>query len=80
LIIIVCDGVKNQIVDDEVKKNSVESITSIITNLIKEEINSKGNEDIIENLNFKLFDMNLMICTDTKISVTDLNLSEMLSR
>lgn len=80
LIIIVCDGVKNKIVDDEEVKLSADSMTKIITDMVKREVKERGNEEIIDNLNFKLFDMNLMICTDTKVSVTDLNMSDLLGR
>lgn len=80
LIIIVCDGVKNKIADDPEIKNNNQSMTTIILNMVKEEVNARGNEEIIDNLNFKLFDMNLMICSDDKISVTDLNMTDLLGR
>lgn len=80
LVIIVCDGVKNNIADDDDLKNNGDSMTKIITDMVKTEVKLRGNDDVVDNLNFKLFDMNLMICTDTKVSVTDLNMSDLLGR
>ena len=80
LVIIVCDGVKNNIADDDDLKDNGDSMTKIITDMLKTEVKLRGNDDVVDNLNFKLFDMNLMICTDTKVSVTDLNMSDLLGR
>lgn len=71
---------KNNIADDDDLKNNGDSMTKIITDMVKTEVKLRGNDDVVDNLNFKLFDMNLMICTDTKVSVTDLNMSDLLGR
>lgn len=80
LNLIVCEGAKNRIVDDEEAQNSKESMATILMDRIKAMVKQGHNDDMKENLNFKLFDMNLMICADTNVSVTDLDMSERLSR
>lgn len=80
LVIMVCLGVKQNICDDEELKNSNKSITEIIVDQIKAQVKSHKNEDLKENLNFKLFNLDLIICTDTNVTNSDVVLADSLSR
>jgi len=80
LIILACTGVKQSILDDEELKNSKKDITEIIVERVKAEVSSNPNMDLKENLNFKLFNLDLIICTDTNVSNTDVMLADRLSR
>jgi len=72
--------VKQSILDDEELKNSKKDITEIIVERVKAEVSSNPNMDLKENLNFKLFNLDLIICTDTNVSNTDVMLADRLSR
>lgn len=80
MIILACTGVKQSILDDEELKNSKKDITEIIVERVKAEVSSNPNMDLKENLNFKLFNLDLIICTDTNVSNTDVMLADRLSR
>jgi len=75
-----CTGVKQRIIDDADLKNSKKDITDIIVERVKAEVGEMVNMDLKENLNFKLFNLDLIICTDTNVSNMDVMLADRLSR
>jgi len=79
-MIIACEGAKNNIRDDEELKKSDKSITKILTDLISKYVSNGNNKDMKDNLNYKLFNIDILLNTDVEVSSIDISLCEKYSR
>jgi len=57
LIVLVCEGAKKKVQDDDGVKNSARNMCDILMDRIKEEVKGCDLPDLIDNLNFKKFNM-----------------------
>jgi len=75
-MIIACEGAKNNIRDDDEIKKSDKSISKILTDLISKYVKEGDNKDMKDNLNYKLFNIDILLNTDVEVSSIDISLCE----